>query len=87
MEGRDVVALERERIECRFLRVDGSLTLESRGADEGVSHFTYDPADPITTVGGQIVSRQPFFRGHVTKLGSKRVTTSVCLPASHWSSK
>jgi putative CocE/NonD family hydrolase len=47
--------LARARNKQHFLRADGSLTTTPPNTDEGATEFTYDPADPVPTVGGPLV--------------------------------
>ncbi|MBZ9646316.1 CocE/NonD family hydrolase [Sphingobium sp. 3R8] len=47
--------LERARTEQHFLRSGGGLTTGKPDAAEDVSTFTYDPADPVPTLGGPLV--------------------------------
>jgi putative CocE/NonD family hydrolase len=47
--------LARASNEQHFLRADGSLTTTPPGAKEGSTEFTYDPADPVPTLGGPLV--------------------------------
>jgi putative CocE/NonD family hydrolase len=51
------------RSERHFLRADGTLSLTSPGSDEEPSEFTYDPADPVATIGGALVMSPSFPAG------------------------
>ena len=42
-----------------YLRADGELLSEASGEDSPPSIFTYDPADPVPTVGGGISAAEP----------------------------
>lgn len=55
--------LERARTERRFLRAGGSLGAEAPNAREDPSEFSYDPANPVPTVGGQTVMVPAFEAG------------------------
>ena len=50
-------------------RADGSLTADSPGAAEPQTHFVYDPADPVPTLGGQTVMRPFFASGPMDQTG------------------
>jgi uncharacterized protein len=47
--------LERATTRRHYLRAGGALTTDSPGADEAPTEFTYDPADPVPTLGGHTV--------------------------------
>jgi len=55
--------LERARVERWFLGSGGTLAPGPPAADDAVSEFVYDPADPVPTVGGQIVMSPAFPAG------------------------
>jgi putative CocE/NonD family hydrolase len=50
-------------VQRHFLRSDGFLTVTEPAADEPPTAFTYDPGDPVPTVGGATVMSQAFPAG------------------------
>lgn len=55
--------LARAEVQRHFLRADGSLTQASPAADERATEFTYDPSNPVPTVGGHLVMFSAFPSG------------------------
>jgi putative CocE/NonD family hydrolase len=64
--------------ERRFLRADGSLTVEAPSAPEEPTEFAYDPADPVPTVGGQTVMVPSFEAGPKDQAGIE-ARADVCV--------
>lgn len=60
--------LARARNVQHFLRVGGSLTTTPPNADEGMTEFTYDPADPVPTVGGPLVMTSSYRAGPIDQV-------------------
>ncbi|MER8479289.1 CocE/NonD family hydrolase [Mesorhizobium sp. M1163] len=74
----DAWPLSRANMQRWFLRGDGSLTEETPNANEEVTEFLYDPADPVPTVGGQTVMSSAFPAGPMDQTRVE-ARSDVCL--------
>ncbi|WP_340317739.1 CocE/NonD family hydrolase [Rhizorhabdus argentea] len=55
--------LQRARVQRHYLHADGSLTTAEPAGTEASTTFTYDPADPVPTLGGLLVMASAYRPG------------------------